>query len=227
MKILVVDDNHTLLEQLKDALEDERYVIETADDGEKALKKLYEGSFDLVILDVMLPALDGLSVLREARGGGIGTLVLMLSAKGDTEDRVQGLDLGADDYLSKPFSLNELLARVRALLRRKEGVFDPVLRAGNAALDTVARAVTVGGVPVDLTPKEFEILEFLMYNKNRVVSRLNLAEHVWRDDFDLFSMSNFIEVHIKNLRRKIRDGFKGGNLQTIRGVGYVLREAQP
>jgi DNA-binding response OmpR family regulator len=224
MKILVVDDDCMLLEQLENMLKGERYVIETASDGEGALKKLLEIPFDLAILDIMMPGPDGLSVLREARQNGVEIPVLMLSAKGDADDRVRGLDLGADDYLGKPFSLNELLARVRALLRRHGGGSGPVLRAGDLSLDTVARKVDRAGAPIELTPKEFSILEFLMYNRNRAVSRLNLAEHVWKDDLDPFSMSNFMDVHIKNLRQKIGDNAKDGVLQTIRGVGYVLRD---
>jgi DNA-binding response OmpR family regulator len=224
MKILIIDDDCMLLEQLKKTLEGERYIIKTAGDGEDALKKLLESSFDLVVLDIMMPGLDGLSVLQEARLNGVETPILMLSAKGDTDDRVRGLDLGADDYLGKPFSLSELLARVRALLRRKGGAADPVLRAGDLALDTVTRRITKAGVPVELTPKEFAILEFLMYNRNRAVSRTNLAEHVWKDDFDPFDMSNFMNVHIKNLRQKIGDDAREGILRTVRGVGYMLRD---
>ena len=224
MKILLVDDDCALLQQLQTALESQRYLVETAGDGEEAMRKLFESVFDLVILDIMMPGLDGLSVLRESRGEGIGTPMLMLSAKGDTEDRVRGLDLGADDYLAKPFSLNELFARIRALLRRAGGSGNAVLQVGDILLDTAARTVSRAGAPVELTQKEFAILEFLMYNRNRVVSRLNLAEHVWRDDFDPFSMSNFMDVHIKNLRRKIDDSPRDGILQTIRGVGYILKD---
>ena len=224
MKILVVDDDHALLKQLQTALASERYLVETASDGDEALKKLLESTFDLVILDIMMPGLDGLSVLRESRDERVKTPVLMLSAKGDTDDRVRGLDLGADDYLAKPFSLNELFARVRALLRRAGESGNTVLQVGDISLDTVTRTVHRSGLPVELTPKEFTILEFLMYNRDRVVSRLNLAEHVWQDDFDPFSMSNFMDVHIKNLRRKIGDNPRGGILRTIRGVGYILKE---
>ena len=224
MKILVVDDDCTLLNQLQTALEGGRYLVETASDGEEAMKKLLTSTFDLVILDIMMPGLDGLSVLRESREEGVRTPVLMLSAKGDADDRVQGLDLGADDYLAKPFSLNELFARVRALLRRASGNGDPILQVGGISLNTTARTVSRSGTVIDLTPKEFAILEFLMYNKNRIVSRLNLAEHVWQDDFDPFSMSNFMDVHIKNIRRKIKDNSKDGLLRTIRGVGYILKD---
>jgi DNA-binding response OmpR family regulator len=225
MKILIVDDDDALLKQLQTALEGQRYLAETVNNGDEAMRKLLASSFDLVILDIMMPGLDGLSVLRESREEGVRTPVLMLSAKGDTDDRVRGLDLGADDYLAKPFSLNELFARVRALLRRANGGGNPVLQVGDISLDTAARTVNRSGAVIDLTSKEFAILEFLMYNKNRAVSRLNLAEHVWQDDFDPFSMSNFMDVHIKNIRRKINDSSKGGILQTIRGVGYILKDS--
>jgi DNA-binding response OmpR family regulator len=225
MKILIVDDDDVLLKQLQTALEGQRYLAETANGGDEAMRKLLESSFDLVVLDIMMPGLDGLSVLRETREEGVRTPVLMLSAKGDTDDRVRGLDLGADDYLAKPFSLNELFARIRALLRRANGGGDPMLQAGDISLDTAARTVNRAGAAVELTSKEFAILEFLMYNKNRAVSRLNLAEHVWQDDFDPFSMSNYLDVHIKNIRRKINDSSKGGILRTIRGVGYLLKDS--
>jgi DNA-binding response OmpR family regulator len=224
LKILIVDDDCTLLKQLQTALEGGRYLVETASDGEEAMKKLLESSFDLVILDVMMPGIDGLSVLRESREEGVRTPMLVLSAKGDTDDRVRGLDLGADDYLAKPFSLNELFARVRALLRRAGGSGGSVLQVGGISLDTAARTVSRFGAEIELTQKEFAILEFLMYNRNRIVSRLNLAEHVWQDDFDPFSMSNFIDVHIRNIRRKINDSSKGGILRTIRGSGYILKD---
>ena len=224
MKILIADDDCILLKQLQIALEGQRHLVETANDGDEAMKKLLESTFDLVILDITMPGLDGLSVLRESRAEGIQTPVLMLSAKGDTDDRIRGLDLGADDYIAKPFSLNELFARIRALLRRAGGSGDPLLQVGDISIDTAARTVSRAGEPIDLTPKEFAILEFLMYNKNRVVSRLNLADHVWQDDFDPFSMSNFMDVHIKNIRRKIDDSPKDGILQTIRGVGYIVKD---
>jgi DNA-binding response OmpR family regulator len=150
----------------------------------------------------------------------------MLTAKGDVKDRAKGLDLGADDYLAKPFSLDELLARVRALLRRSGSQSEPVLQVLDLQLDTVSRKVTKGGKPVELTPREFSILEFLLYNKNRAVSRFSLAEHVWGDDFDPFNMSNFMDVHIKNLRHKIGDSGHGKIIRTIRGVGYIIRDSE-
>lgn len=226
MRILIVDDEYTLLEQLQKTLKNERYIVETAMNGEEALDKLFGAPFDAMILDIMMPGIDGLTVLKQARKAGIDVPVLMLTAKGDIEDRVKGLDLGADDYLAKPFSSNELLARVRALLRRSGSHSDPVLQVLDLQLDTVSRKVTKGGEPVELTPREFSILEFLFYNKNRVVSRFSLAEHVWGDDFDPFNMSNFMDVHIKNLRNKIGDSGQGKMIRTIRGVGYVIRDPE-
>ncbi|MGD9212292.1 MAG: response regulator transcription factor [Desulfobacteraceae bacterium] len=222
MRILIVDDEQILVNQLKDAFEGQRYMVETAFDGEEALDKMFENQIDLIILDIMLPKLDGLSVLREIRKAEITIPVLMLTAKGDIDDKIKGLDLGADDYLAKPFSLDELLARVRALLRRFGGQADSVLHVKDLKLDTVSRQVSKGGKPVELTVREFSIMEFLLYNKNRAVSRFNLAEHVWGDAFDPFSMSNFMDVHIKNLRKKIGD--TGTIIRTIRGVGYIIRD---
>jgi DNA-binding response OmpR family regulator len=222
MKILVVEDSPEMCVQVRQALSRERYDVEAAEDGEVALDKLFANPYDLILLDIMLPKKDGLEVLNDIRTAGIKTPVLLLTARGDVEDRITGLDRGADDYLAKPFSMAELMARTRALLRRFSDHCQPLLRAGEVALDTVSRKVSSDGNPVDLTPKEFSILEFLLYNTNRAVSRFTLAEHVWGDEFDPFTMSNSIDVHIKNLRRKLGDD--GGSLiQTIRGVGYIIR----
>lgn len=226
MKILIVDDEYSLLKQLQQIFESQRYTVETAMDGEEAFDKLFEAPFDLIILDIMMPGIDGLTVLQKLRKAGIKTPVLMLTAKGDVDDKIRGLDLGADDYLPKPFSLDELMARVRALFRRFGGQTESVLQVYDLKLDTVRRDVTKDGKPVELTPREFSILEFLLYNKNRVVSRFNLAEHVWGDAFDPFSMSNFMDVHIKNLRHKIGDFGQRKIIQTIRGVGYIVKDLQ-
>ncbi|WP_435547769.1 response regulator transcription factor [Desulfobacterium sp. N47] len=225
MKILIVDDEHSLLKQLQQIFENQRYTVETATDGEEAFDKLFEAPFDLIILDIMMPKIDGLAVLQEIRKSGIKTPVLMLTAKGDVEDKIKGLDLGADDYLPKPFSSDELMARVRALFRRSGGQTESVLQVFDLKLDTVTRDVTKDGKPVELTPREFSILEFLLYNKNRVVSRFSLAEHVWGDAFDPFSMSNFMDVHIKNLRHKIENFDNNRIIQTIRGVGYIIKDS--
>lgn len=226
MRILIVDDDCSLLEQLQQILTRQRYIVENATNGEQALDKLFDTPFDLIILDIMMPKIDGLTALKEMRKAGIDAPVLMLTAKGDMADKVKGLDLGADDYLAKPFSSDELLARVRALLRRSGGQCESALQVQDLELDTVSRKVTKGGKPVELTPREFSILEFLLHNKSRAVSRFSLAEHVWGDDFDPFSMSNFMDVHIKNLRQKIGDSGHGKIIRTIRGVGYILGDTE-
>jgi len=169
---------------------------------------------------------DGLEVLKGIRNGDIKTPVLLLTAKGSIEDKITGLDYGADDYLAKPFAMAELMARIRSLLRRTSEHKNTILAIRDVSLDTKTREVFKDGVLVELTPKEFSILEFLLYNKNRAVSRFTLAEHVWGDEFDPFTMSNFIDVHIKNLRRKIGDAGKGKIIRTIRGVGFIIEDAE-
>lgn len=222
MNILVADDDPEILHQLQSALEKQQYRVETATDGAMALTKVWDDIYDLVILDIMMPKCDGMEVLQEIRRAGIDVPVLMLTARGSVDDRIQGLDSGADDYLAKPFSMSELLARIRAMLRRS-GNRDPVLRSGLIALDTVSRLVTKNEEEVHLTAKEFSILEFLLYNRGRAVSRFSLAEHVWGDEFDPFLMSNFIDVHLKNLRRKIKTA-EPSIIQTIRGVGFIIND---
>ena len=222
MRILLVDDEPKLLKQLSQSLAADKYDVDTAADGEAALDKLFANLYDLILLDIMLPKTDGLSVLREMRQAEIKTPVLMLSAKGDIEDRIKGLDLGADDYLAKPFSIAELMARIRALLRRTTEQKISLLKIGNISLNTATREVTMDHQALNLTPKEFSILEFLLYNENRVISRFNLAEHVWGDEFDPFTMSNFIDVHIKNLRRKLGDT-DGTLIRTVRGIGFLIK----
>ena len=221
MNILVIEDEPDLLERLASILAGERYTVVTAADGKEGLAKIWDDCYDLILLDIMLPHIDGLEVLTEIRAAGIQTPVLMLTAKGDIKDKVRGLNLGADDYLAKPFSLAELLARVRALLRRATSA-SPVIEAGHIQLNTNSREVFSDGIPLQLTAREFAILEFLMHNRGRAVSRFTLAEHVWGDDFDPFSMSNFIDVHMKNLRRKISADDKPQLIVTVRGFGYRL-----
>jgi len=226
MKILVVDDEPDLLEQLRELLTSQKYDVDTADDGESALDKLFDNLYDLIILDIMLPKVDGLSVLREIRKAKVKTPVLMLTTKGAVEDKIKGLDYGADDYLAKPFAMAELMARIRSLLRRASDHRDPRLAVRDIVLDTKTRQVIKSGKSLELTPKEFSILEFLLYNQNRVVSRFTLAEHVWGDEFDPFTMSNFIDVHIKNLRQKIGDTDKRKIIRTIRGIGFIIEDEQ-
>jgi DNA-binding response OmpR family regulator len=222
MKLLLVDDEPVLLDQLVQMLTRQRYDVDTAADGEAALDRLFENPYDLVVLDIMLPKTDGLTVLKEMRAAGIRTPVLMLTAKGAVEDKVKGLDYGADDYLAKPFAMAELMARIRTLFRRSGEQLHAVLTVDDIALDTRTREVRRQGRIIELTPKEFSILEFLLYNKNRAVSRFTLAEHVWGDAFDPFTMSNFIDVHLKNLRRKIGDSAGNKIIRTLRGIGFII-----
>jgi DNA-binding response OmpR family regulator len=226
MRILIVDDEPDLLEQLRRTLASQKYDVETADDGESALDKLFDNLYDLIILDIMLPKVDGLAILREIRKAKISTPVLMLTAKGAVEDKIKGLDHGADDYLAKPFAMAELMARIRSLLRRTSEHKNLLLTIGDVSLNAKTRQVLKQGSPVDLTPKEFSILGFLLYNKSRTVSRFSLAEHVWGDEFDPFTMSNFIDVHIKNLRHKIGDAEKKALIRTIRGIGFIIEDDQ-
>lgn len=223
MRILIIDDEPELLQQIRQTLLKQRYTVDAAYDGEEGLERIFVDSYDLILLDIMLPKLDGYSVINEIREEKIKTPVLMLTAKGMTEDKIKGLDMGADDYLTKPFSMGELLARIRVLLRRGNDLASSVIQQGQIMINTATREVFLGDRPVSLTPKEFLILEFLLYNMNRAVSRFNIAEHVWGEEFDTYSMSNNIDVHIKNLRRKIND--PGGRIiQTVRGVGYMIKD---
>ncbi|MBU1566745.1 MAG: response regulator transcription factor, partial [Proteobacteria bacterium] len=176
-------------------------------------------------LDIMLPGMNGLEVLSEIRAAGILTPVLMLTAKGDIKDKITGLNLGADDYLAKPFSLGELLARIRALLRRGN-TGNPVLEVGDVRLNTVSREVTKDGEPLTLTTKEFALLEFLLHNRGRAVSRFTLAEHVWGDNFDPFRMSNFIDVHMKNLRKKLNSPEQESAIKSVRGFGFLIEKEE-
>jgi len=222
VRILIVDDEPEIVTHLTKGLVEQNYMVESAQDGAKALDKIFDGVYDLIVLDIMLPEVDGLTVLKEIRKADITTPVLMLTARDSLEDKIMGLDYGADDYLAKPFSIYELMARIRALLRRIGDNTGSILMAGDLALDTIARCVTRKGVPVALTPKEFLIVEFLLYNKNKVVSRFNIAEHVWGDGFDPFTMSNFIDVHIKNIRKKANDK---NIIKTVRGLGFVMEDS--
>ena len=219
--ILIIDDERELLEKLNSVLMSEHYTVETAADGREGLEKVWNDTYDLILLDIMLPGMDGLEVLSEIRAAGILTPVLMLTAKGDIKDKITGLNLGADDYLAKPFSLGELLARIRALLRRGN-TGNPILEVGGIRLNTVSREVTKDGEPLAITTKEFALLEFLLHNRGRAISRFTLAEHVWGDNFDPFRMSNFIDVHMKNLRKKLNSPEQESVIKSIRGFGYLI-----
>lgn len=224
MKILIVEDERKFALALKQGLEEEGYEAEVSSSGEDALRSLEKGTPDLVLLDVMLPRRDGLNVLREFRRDGVQVPVLMLTALNAVEDRVHGLDAGADDYLVKPFAFPELLARIRALLRRPSVPPQTILDFAGIHVDLAAHTASRDGVPLDLTTREFELLEYLMLNYNRVVSREMLTRDVWRETLRYTSLDNVIDVQIARLRRKIDDPFPVKVLRTVRGVGFVLRE---
>lgn len=224
MRILVIEDEKTLAGRIREVLENNGYTVDVAFDGQSGLEQALMQEHDLAVLDILLPCLNGLDLLREIRAAGLSLPVLLLTAKNAMEDKVAGLDAGADDYLTKPFAVPELLARVRSLLRRVSPEKQALLQAGDLTVDTATHEVRRAGQLLDLTAREYAILEFLLYNKNRVVSRLSIAEHVWGDHFDLFSMTNFVDVHIKNLRKKIGDVPNHRIIQTVRGIGYRLKE---
>jgi len=222
MKILVVEDEKKVASFIKKGLVEEYYTVDLAYDGREGLKFAFREEYDLMILDVMLPVKDGFTMVKDIRSEKIDTPILLLTAKDTTKDIVEGLDSGADDYLTKPFAFEELLARIRALLRRNEGRKSLKLGAGDLVLDTQSHKVTRSGQEITLTPKEYSILEYLLRNKNRVVSRTLLSEHVYDYHFD--SDTNVIDVYINKLRNKIDKQFDTPLLHTIRGVGYIIKD---
>jgi DNA-binding response OmpR family regulator len=223
MRVLIVEDEKKVAKALREGLEAEHYDVRVASTGEEGFFLANHESFDLVLLDLMLPRRDGLEVLETLRKRGLQTPVLILTARDTVDDRVQGLDRGADDYLVKPFAFSELLARIRALLRR--GRSDQVLKLQerDLTMDLVTRKVARAGQPIDLTVKEFEILEYLLRHRGSVVSREMLGRDVWRVTARATPLDNVIDVTIARLRRKIDDPFATTLLHTVRGVGFVLR----
>ena len=223
MKILVVEDEKKLAGFIKRALNEDAHSVDVAHDGETGAYQACTGGHDLVILDIMLPKKDGLTVLKEIRDAKRTTPVLILSARGEVKDRVRGLDLGADDYLGKPFSLEELRARVRALLRRGSEGSATTLKFADLTMDLTTREVRRGKEPVHLTPREFALLEYLMRNPGRVLTRTAIAEHVWDYNFDW--ESNVVDVFVNYLRKKLEGEGRPKLIHTVRGVGYVLKES--
>lgn len=221
MKILVVEDTEKLAKYITQMLEEESYVVDVVGDGETAERRIVSNSYDLVLLDIMLPEQDGITTCKNARATGNTTPILMLTAKGEVDDRITGLDSGADDYLVKPFDMEELLARVRALLRRPVQTVCDELLIQDVHINCNTRAVTVAGHSIELTLKEYAILEYLLRNAGAVVTREQLIDHCW--DFAYSAFSNITDVYIKQLQKKL-----GGNhdqyIKTIRGVGYTFKE---
>jgi heavy metal response regulator len=223
MRVLVVEDEPGIAQFIRQGLSEAGYAVDVAHDGHEGLDYALVAEYDVLVLDILLPKLDGLRVLRVLRDRGIKTPVLLLTAKDTVEDRVRGLDVGADDYLVKPFAFPELVARLRALLRRPPLQMGPILRFGDLAMDTARREVRRGGRLIELSPREFTLLEYLMRHPGQVLTRTQITEHVW--NFDFFSDSNVVDVYIGYLRRKIDRGFDRPLLHTVRGVGYRLSDA--
>ena len=226
MHVLLVEDEARVAGFIRRGLREERFVVDVAVDGEQALLAIQTGSFDLIILDLLLPKKNGMEVLRTLRARKIDVPVLILTAKDNPQDKVAGLNAGADDYLTKPFGFEELLARVRALLRRRGsgGLSSEILRAGDLEMDTHRHRVVRAGSELILTNREYVLLEYFLRNPDRVVTRAMLSENVWEQSFDTFS--NVIDVHIARLRRKIDEDFSAKLLHTVRGSGYVLKIPQ-
>lgn len=224
MRILVVEDERKLANALKEGLEGDEYSVKLASTGEEGFYLLCKQPFDLAIFDVMLPGRDGFEILASLREQGVQIPILLLTAKDTVEDRVHGLDSGADDYLVKPFAFPELQARIRALLRRGTAELTSRLKLADLELDQNDRSVTRAGKLIELTAKEYEILEYLFLHKGRTVSREMLARDLWKDIARQTPLDNVIDVHITHLRRKIDDGFKKKLLHTVRGLGFILRE---
>lgn len=220
MRILVAEDEKKIASFVRKALEEQGYTVDVATDGDRAYELATSQSFDLVVLDIMLPGRDGLSILRQLRERHNTVPVIVLTARSALDERLEGLNLGADDYLTKPFFMEELVARVQALLRRVSGEKLSLLQAGDLVVNLITREVRVAGRPVELTAREFSLLEYLMRSPGRVYTRTQILEHVWSYDFD--TNTNLIDVYIQRLRKKL--GASGSQLiETIRGVGYRFR----
>ena len=222
MRILVVEDDKKVAGFIKKGLEEESYAVDVAYDGEDGLHFGSEGQYDLIILDIMLPKKDGLEILSQLRDQGKDTPILLLTAKDAVDDKVAGLNKGADDYLTKPFAFSELLARVRVLLRRGKAEVKTTLMISDLTLDLVSHKVNRGGDEIELTGKEYGLLEYFMRNQEKVLTRTMIAEHVWDYNFDTFT--NVIDVYINHLRKKIDKGRELKLLHTLRGVGYVMKK---
>jgi heavy metal response regulator len=222
LKILIIEDEKRLAEILKKGLEEHSFIVELSFDGEEGLYMTETFTYDAIILDLMLPKMDGFTILNRLRTKKIDVPVLVLTARGEIEDRVKGLNTGADDYIVKPFEFSELLARLKAIIRRAKGRASPILKIDNLTIDTNSRTVKRGGKEIKLSAKEYSILEYLALNKGRIISRTELIDHIYDMNFDLDS--NIIDVYINYLRNKIDRTHNKKLIHTVRGAGYILRE---
>jgi two-component system OmpR family response regulator len=226
MRLLLVEDDDKIADFILKGLKSAGFAVDHAGNGEDGLHLALTEPYDVAVIDIMLPKLDGLSLIREMRSQKVNTPVIILSARGSVDDRVKGLQTGGDDYLTKPFAFSELLARIQALLRRASGAAEPTrLKVADVSMDLLAREVTRAGKTIDLQPLEFALLEYLARNAGRVVSKTMIMEHVWDYNFD--PQTNVVEARICRLRDKIDRGFDNKLIHTVRGVGYVLRESRP
>ncbi len=221
MRILIVEDEKKVAGFIKKGLEEETYAVDVAYDGEEGFHLAAMNEYDMIILDLMLPKIDGLEVLTRLRDKKVSTPILLLTAKDAVEDKVTGLNKGADDYLTKPFAFSELLARIRSLLRRGQVETKTELKVGDLSLDMVSHKVSRNGEEIELTGKEYSLLEYFMRNEGKVLTRTMIAEHVWDYNFDTFT--NVIDVYVNHLRKKIDKKYPAKLLHTLRGVGYVMR----
>jgi DNA-binding response OmpR family regulator len=225
MRVLLIEDHKPLVRALKQGLEEEGFAVDAAPDGQEGDFKARTAEYDVIILDIMLPKEDGLSLLQRWRKEGLTTHVLMLTARGSMEDKVKGLDHGADDYMTKPFELEELLARLRALIRRGHQVKSPLIRVHDLEIDTAGRNVKRGGQSIHLTPREYALLEFLAFHRGKVTTRSMIWEHLYDDQDE--NTSNVVDVYIRYLRNKIDKGFDPPLIMTRWGEGYMLRSEEP
>jgi DNA-binding response OmpR family regulator len=222
MNVLIIEDEKSLSKEVKDFLKKEGYTCEIAFSGKEASEKLFVNPYDFILLDLGFPDYDGLQLLKECKDAGQEAAIIILTARGSTDDKVKGLDLGADDYLAKPFSLLELFSRMQAITRRKHGLKKNVVEIGGFQVDLTNRAIHFNSNNISLTKKEFDILQYLIINKNRVINRMQLTEHIWDNALEVDYDSNYVDVHIKNLRKKLTHFAPVDWLETVRGIGYRI-----
>jgi len=222
MNVLIVEDEKSLVKEVQEFLKKEGYVCEVANNGKEASEKIFVNPYDFILLDLGLPDVDGIQLLKEAKESGQEASIIILTARGSTDDKVKGLDLGADDYLAKPFSLLELSSRMQAIIRRKHGLKKNVVEVGGFKVDLTNRSVHFNTTSINLTKKEFDILQYLLINKGRIITRMQLTEHIWDSALEVDYDSNYVDVHIKNLRKKLTQFAPVEWIETVRGIGYRL-----